>query len=257
VRLLVTRPEPDAERTAAALRHAGHQVDLAALLRIETIADAQLGTGPWSALAVTSANALRAIASHPRRADLEGLRVFAVGRRTAAAARAAGFADVVAAGGDVQAMAQRLREWAQGEQGEHGEQDESNGEQEGRERDPLLYLAGQDRSGDLAGDLAAAGHRVRTVAVYRAIKADRFPPAIDAALAAGQIEGVLHFSRRSAEAYVDCARAAALLERALVPVHYCVSRQIAEPLAAAGAKDVRIAAVPHERALIELIGSQA
>jgi uroporphyrinogen-III synthase len=248
VRLLITRPEPDAERTAAALRQEGHQVDLAALLRIETIADAQLGSGPWSALAVTSANALRAVASHPRRADLKGLRVFAVGRRTAAAARAAGFPDVVAAGGDVQELAQRLREWAQ------GEQDETNGEhRKGRERDPLLYLAGQDRS----GDLAAAGQRVRTVAVYRAIKAERFPPAIDAALAAGQIEGVLHFSRRSAEAYVDCARAAALLERALMPVHYCVSRQIAEPLVAAGAKDVRIAAVPQERALIDLIGSQA
>jgi uroporphyrinogen-III synthase len=248
VRLLITRPEPDAERTAAALRQEGHQVDLAALLRIETIADAQLGSGPWSALAVTSANALRAVASHPRRADLKGLRVFAVGRRTAAAARAAGFPDVVAAGGDVQELAQRLREWAQ------GEQDETKGDhRKGRERDPLLYLAGQDRS----GDLAAAGQRVRTVAVYRAIKAERFPPAIDAALAAGQIEGVLHFSRRSAEAYVDCARAAALLERALMPVHYCVSRQIAEPLVAAGAKDVRIAAVPQERALIDLIGSQA
>jgi uroporphyrinogen-III synthase len=255
VRLLITRPEPDAERTAAALRQEGHQVDLAALLRIETIADAQLGSGPWSALAVTSANALRAVASHPRRADLKGLRVFAVGRRTAAAARAAGFPDVVAAGGDVQELAQRLREWAQGEQdetnGEHGEH------RKGREGDPLLYLAGQDRSGDLAGDLAAVGQRVCTVAVYRAVKANRFPPAIDAALAAGQIEGVLHFSRRSAEAYVDCARAAALLERALVPVHYCVSRQIAEPLVAAGAKDVRIAAVPQERALIDLIGSQA
>jgi uroporphyrinogen-III synthase len=258
VRLLVTRPEPDAERTAAALRHAGHQVDVAALLLIETIADAQLGSGPWSALAVTSANALRAVASHPRCADLKGLRVFAVGRRTAAAARAAGFADVVAAGGDVQELARRLREWAQEEQ---GEQDEGNGDQgehrKSRERGPLLYLAGQDRSGDLAGDLAAAGHSVSTVAVYRAVKADRFPPAIDAALAAGQIEGVLHFSRRSAEAYVNCARAAALLERALVPVHYCVSRQIAEPLVAAGAKDLRIAAVPQESALIDLIGSQA
>ena len=255
MRLLVTRPEPDAERTAAALRHAGHRVDLAALLRIETIADVQLGSGPWSALAVTSANAVRAVASHPRRTDLTRLRVFAVGRRTAAAARAAGFPDVVAAGGDVRELAQRLREWAQ------GEQDETNGEQvehrKGRERDPLLYLAGQDRSGDLAGDLAAAGQRVHIVAVYRAIKADRFPPAIDAALAARQIDGVLHFSRRSAEAYVDCARAAALLERALVPVHYCVSRQIAEPLVVAGAKDVRIAAVAQERALIGLIGAQA
>jgi uroporphyrinogen-III synthase len=243
VRLLVTRPEPDAERTAAVLRQAGHQVEIAALLRIEATVDAALGNGPWSALVVTSVNALRAVESHPRRAELMGLRVFAVGRRTAAAARAAGFSDVAAAGGDVQELAQCLRAWAQDEMRDG--------------RDPLLYLAGQDRSGDLAGELAADGLRVHAVTVYRAVKAEGFPPAVAAALAAGQIDGVLHFSRRSAEAYLGCARAAGLTERALAPSHYCVSRQVAEPLMVAGAKNLRIATAPEERALIDLIDSGA
>ena len=35
----------------------------------------------------------------------------------------------------------------------------------------ILYLAGEDRAGDLAGALAAAGHPVRTVEVYRAVAA--------------------------------------------------------------------------------------
>jgi uroporphyrinogen-III synthase len=236
--LLVTRPEPDAERTAAALRRRGHQVELAALLRVEAIADAALGSGPWSALVVTSSNALHAVASHPRRAELMGLRLFAVGRRTAAAARAAGFGDVEAAGGNVQELTRRLREWAR---------------EMGAVRAPLLYLAGHDRSGDLAADLAADRVDVRTVTVYRAIKADAFPPATAAALAARQIDGVLHFSRRSAEAYIDCARAGPLLGPALGPAHYCVSRQVAEPLVAAGAKSICIASVPDESALIALI----
>jgi uroporphyrinogen-III synthase len=238
VRLLVTRPQPDGERTVAALRRRGHQVELAALLRVEAIADAALGSGPWSALVVTSANALHAVASHPRRAELMGLRLFAVGPRTAAVARAAGFGDVEAAGSNVQELTRRLREWAR---------------EMGAVRAPLLYLAGHDRSRDLAGDLAADRVSVRTVTVYRAIKADAFPAAIAAALASGQIDGVLHFSRRSAEAYIDCARAGALLGQALVPTHYCVSRQVAEPLAAAGATTIRITAVPEETALIDLI----
>jgi uroporphyrinogen-III synthase len=238
VRLLVTRPEPDAERTAAALRRQGHQVDIAALLRIESIADAEFGRGPWSALVVTSANALRAMEQHPRRPELLGLPLFAVGRRTAAAARAAGFLDVIAAGGNVQELAQQIRGWAQAEpQG----------------RDPLLYLAGQDRSGDLAGDLTVDGQIVATAVVYRAVKLDGFPPTTSAALAAGQIDGVLHFSRRSAQAYIDCARAAGILDRALAPVHFCLSDQIAEPLLAAGAKNIRIAVRPEESALIALI----
>jgi uroporphyrinogen-III synthase len=238
VRLLVTRPEPDAERTAAVLRQRGHEVIVAALLHIESIANAELGSGPWSAVVVTSANAIRAIKAHPRRPELAGLRLFAVGRRTATAARAAGFAEVIAAGGDTQELVRSI-----------GQSPECKGQ-------PLLYLAGEDRSGDLAGDLAAQGFVARTVVVYRAAKAKSFPPAIGAALAAGQIDGVLHFSRRSAEAYLDCATAAGLLARALRPSHYCLSGQIAEPLATAGAAHIRIAGRPEETVLIDLIAAE-
>jgi uroporphyrinogen-III synthase len=241
MRLLVTRPQPDAERTVAALVRRGHQVAQAALLRMEVIADAELGGGPWSAVVVSSANALRAVAAHPRRAALSRLPLFAVGRRTAAAARTAGFLEVTAAGGDVRELATCVREWARDDAG----------------RGPLLYLAGEDRSGDLAGALAADGRIVHTAVVYRAIKTDKFPPAAAAALAAGQIDGVLHFSRRSAEAYIDCARAAALHDQAVAVTHYCLSARIAEPLVGAGAKAIRIAVRPDEAALLDLIGAQA
>jgi uroporphyrinogen-III synthase len=239
VRLLVTRPEPDGERTAAALRGRAHDVVLAPLLRIETIQDAEIGGGPWSALVITSANAVHAIEAHARRAALSGLPVFAVGRRTAAAARAAGFSDVMAAGGNVRELAASICQRAR-----------PGGA-------PLLYLAGEDTSGDLAGDLAAQGLTARAVVVYRAVKAGRFPPAAGAALAAGEIEGVLHFSGRSAEAYIECARAAGLLDPALQPLHYCLSRQVAAPLLAAGAGRVRIAPHPDEAALLELVDSTA
>ena len=57
MRLLLTRPEPDAQRTAAALRAQGHDVIIAPLLRIEPAPDAEIGTGPWAAILITSANA--------------------------------------------------------------------------------------------------------------------------------------------------------------------------------------------------------
>ena len=60
-------------------------------------------------------------------------------------------------------------------------------------------------------------------------------------------------SRRSAQAFVDAARATDMFEAALRPVHYCLSTQVAEPLAAAGAADIRIAPSPAEAALIALI----
>jgi uroporphyrinogen-III synthase len=233
VRLLVTRPQPDGERTAAALRAAGHEVACAALMRIEPVPAPELGPGPWSGLVLTSANALRALEQHPRRATLLALPVFAVGRRSAAAARAAGFAAVTTAGSNVQDLVQHLRATPSG-------------------RAPLLYLAGEDRSGDLAAD----GVMVATVVVYRAVKLEKFPPALIATFTAGAIDGVLHFSRRSAQAYLDCARAARMQDRALAITHFCLSPQVAEPLLAAGATRVRIAARPDEAALIELVGAK-
>jgi hypothetical protein len=41
----------------------------------------------------------------------------------------------------------------------------------------------------------------------------------------------------------------------MAPTHFCLSDQVAEPLTAAGARTVRIAARPDEAALIALIGS--
>jgi uroporphyrinogen-III synthase len=73
-------------------------------------------------------------------------------------------------------------------------------------------------------------------------------------LAQRAIDGVLHFSARSAEAYLDCAARGGISDHALAPVHYCLSRQVAAPLSAAGAAAVQIAARPDEAALLELVG---
>src|SRR5687767_13366807 len=85
MRLLVTRPQPDGERTATELRAMGHEVTLAPLLRVEIVADAELGPGPWAGVLITSANGARAIAGHPLRADLTPLPLLAVGQASAAA----------------------------------------------------------------------------------------------------------------------------------------------------------------------------
>jgi uroporphyrinogen-III synthase len=235
VHLLVTRPEPDGERTAQALRVRGHAVVLAPLLRTEMIAF-DLPDRMFSAVVLTSANAARAIADHPRRAQLISLPAFTVGGRTAAAARVAGFRDVTSAAGDRSDLIDLLRT-----------QSDARGA-------PLLYLAGEDRAGELAGQLTFGGPPVHTAVVYRAVKATHFPAPVAAALAQGEIDGVLHFSARTAEAYLACSARDGLRDQALAPVHYCLSRQVAAPLSAAGAAAVRVAVRPDEASLLELVG---
>jgi uroporphyrinogen-III synthase len=231
VRLLVTRPGSDGARTAALLRARGHEVVLAPLLRIESV-DFELPDKAWSVVVMTSANAVRAVAHHPRRETITALEAFTVGRHTAEAARAAGFRTVHSADGDKDDLADLLGACL----GEHSA--------------PLLYLAGEER----AGDLAVGGAPIATVIAYRAVKAERFAPAVATALEEGALDGVLHFSRRSAQAYLDCAARAGILERALAPLQFCLSRQVAQPLAAVGAAAIRLAPQPDEAAMLDLVG---
>jgi uroporphyrinogen-III synthase len=232
MRLLVTRPEPDAARTAAALQNRGHRVLIAPLLHIEA-QDARLGLGPWAGVLATSANALRVMAGHRQKDEIAGLPLLTVGRHTAQAARACGFTDVSSADGDARALATLAADRFRGA------------------TTPLLYLAGENQASDLGAVLRGRGLQVRTVIVYTMRKVATLPEALLDALSEDRLDGVLHYSRRTAETYIDCADAVGLRRAALMPVHYCLSREVAVPLR--GADIVRIAPRPDETALLQMI----
>jgi uroporphyrinogen-III synthase len=234
MRLLVTRPDADGARTADALRLRGHSVLLTPLLRME-IVPAVWPDQDYAAVVLTSANAARAVQAHAQRGKLTLLPVFTVGPHTTEAAHKAGFSDVQCANGDKDDLAKLLST------------------RFGPDDPPILYLAGEDRAGEL--ELARSGAKVVTAVVYRMAKTQSFPAELISALSQRQIDGVLHFSRRSAEAYIQGAGAAGITNRALEPSHYCLSHQVAGPLAAAGAVGIQIAPRPNEAALIELLNS--
>jgi uroporphyrinogen-III synthase len=234
VRLLVTRAREDGERTAAALRARGHAALLAPLLHIEFLTPV-LPAGPFAAVLTTSANGARAVAEHPRVEELHSLPLLTVGTRSAEAARTAGFKKVMSADGDAKDLA-ALVEWRFAQSAA-----------------ALLYLAGEDRAADLSGALARHGFTVHTGIVYRAVAADRFPQEAAQALSARQIDGVLHYSARTAAAFVRCIAHAGLQQESARLMHFCLSEQVAAPLRAAGAQTVKIAARPEEPALLELI----
>jgi uroporphyrinogen-III synthase len=232
MRIVLTRPQEDSERTAAALRARGHEVLIAPLLQVEPVRT-DLATN-WGAVIITSANAAGALATHPSRDGLIKLPLYAVGKRSADAARQVGFIDIITAGGDLRDLLRIVS---------------------ARRPDakaPVLYLAGEDRSGDLIGDLAVCGIAAEMTVVYRAAAAP-FSFELIAVLKAGEIDAVLHFSRRSAENYLAGATQAGLAGQALAVRHLCLSAQIAEPLVEAGAARVVVAARPDEASLIALV----
>jgi len=235
--VLVTRPQPDDELTAHALRAKGFEVLLAPMLRFEQVAGHDDASGRYGAVIVTSASALRA--AEAGLAAIRSLPLFAVGERTAEAARAAGFRAVAVAEGNVAALRELIVASARAKKL--------------RKAHPLLYLAGADLAGDLAGELEAEGFHVVTRTTYRMVPVSRLPQHTIDAFAANTIEAVLHYSRRSARAFLDAARSAGVEITALALPQCCISDSVAAILREAGATQLAVARTSDENGLFEAL----
>src|SRR4051812_34412216 len=226
--VLVTRPLPDGETTAADLRTRGFEALAAPMLRFEPFAFKDEAEIPYGGIIVTSANAIRAVQSQLANSPLPKLPLFAVVERTAAAARAAGFDQIFSADGDAAALRDLIVETAKAKKL--------------KKKSPLLYLAGEELARDLAGDLREQGFAVVTHIAYRMVPAKSLPGEVVDGIAAGRIEAVLHYSRRSAQAFVEAARAGGVEISALALPQCCLSAQVAEIVREAGATQVTVAA---------------
>ncbi len=196
MRVLVTRPVEDADRTTEALAAAGHQAIASPLFTVERLPHA-LPREP-EAVVATSANAIRQadLAGFPRDKPL-----YAVGRATAEAAQAAGFRDVRSADGDAGDLAALLS------RGAHRR---------------LAYLAGRPRR-DAA--LLALGDDFSVVVVetYETRAVEALSQAAAAALAGGGLDAVLHFSPRAAAVFRALALEAGLGGQADRILHVFIS----------------------------------
>ena len=227
MRVLVTRPQAEAARTAQALRDLGHQPVLLPLTRIEAT-DAAIPAEPYDAVVATSANALcgrdvpESVLTRP---------FFAVGGRTAEAARAAGFADVRTGTGTAARLALRIVQ----DIGVAGR---------------VLFLAGCLRKPDLALALDEAGLRLIVVETYRAGAA----ALAETDWASAQpIEAVLHYSRASAERYAALALRMAKGVRDGGAAQLCLSADVAQGLSTLPHARIFIAEGPDELSLFALL----
>ena len=188
---------------------------------------------------MTSANALRALADHPAREALLKLAVFAVGQHTAEAARHVGFHNVVAAGGDAISLCDLIMNRVRAKVL--------------AKNATILYLAAADRSRDLAGELGSRGLNVVMVTSYRMAPVAQLPREVCDAFAAHQISAVLHYSRRSARAFLDAVRVGGVEISALAVPQCCISSTVASILREAGAPHVAVASNPAENAVLEAL----
>lgn len=240
MRVLITRPQLEAERTQAAL--AVHKIDsiLAPVIKIVTIDGPPPRLDDVQAIAVTSRNGVRALAARISRRDIP---VFAVGDATRDAALAAGFAPVQSADGDAKDLAALITAQLRPSSG------------------ALLHATGEDSADDLVDHLTRRGFAAARAVLYRAQIVAALPPAAVAALGDSSLDGVLLFSPRSASAFVTLTQAAGLAGTCGALTAFCLSPAVADALATpvpgSGARlawrRVAIAARPTQAALIDAV----
>ncbi len=237
--ILVTRPHPDDEATAAGLRARGFKVLLAPMLRFEPVAFHDDADADYGAVIVTSANGLRGIEPYLAGTRLLKLPLFAVGAHTASAAHRARFDNVIPADGDAAGLRDSVLASVKAKRL--------------KKASTLLYLAGADLARDLAGELGERGFTVVTHTTYRMVPVPSLPPDVCDAFAGSKVEAVLHYSRRSARAFLDAARSGGVEISALAIPQCCISGNVASVVRDAGATQVMVAASSDENALFELL----
>ena len=218
--VLLTRPAEENARIRAMLAPLGVRCLAWPLTRIVPLTERLEVPEGTEAILFTSANAVRAFAAA---SPVRGLPVLAVGDRTAAVARAEGFAQVASAGGDAADLARLARA-------------------SGHRR--FLHPRGRE-----AGALAVEGARVEAPAVYAAEPAGPPPEEVADAFAAGALGLVTVWSPRSGAILADWLAAARppLGGTALLGI----SEAAVAPLGRAGFARVLVADRPDAVAMAE------
>jgi len=176
--VLVTRPQPQADRFANALLHRyGDRVrPILSPLLAPVYLRPDLPPGNFGAVVLTSETGARAAA---RLLEQLPKRAYCVGDRTAQVARDLGF-DAISANGDVDDLLRLLQKWP-------GDS-------------PFLHLRGREAKGALAAHLGAQGIKAAEAVIYAQNPQALSPEAESVLLSGGDVVAPL-FSPRSARVF--------------------------------------------------------
>ncbi|MDH7802969.1 MULTISPECIES: uroporphyrinogen-III synthase [unclassified Rhizobium] len=240
MRIVVTRPLRSGEKTAAKLKALGHEPVFLPLFHPVHHGERAISalSEPLSAIAVTSAEALRALETfRDRLASHLSKPLFAVGEATAEAAETIGFENIFTAAGDAESLSGLVAEHRSFVTNE----------------EPLLYLAGTPRGVVFEDGLAAAGIPFRTVDCYEMQPSDLSENMVATALVEKTAEVVLLYSSEAARAFFRRASgekyAAVLASTQFV----CISRNVLSLVPEIFRANAVAAEEPSEAAMFELL----
>ncbi len=210
--ILITRPYPQAEHTAALVRQAGHIPIISPVITVEEAPDnreviARLAA--YDALIITSQMALRII----RRYNIPStMPLFLTGTVLAELAASYGFTNITHAQGDARSLLILMLDMPE------------------LRHKQLAYLHGNRQSTDIITPLQDAGAHVTGALVYHSQQAPSLTDEAIRSLRDGTMDAVLCYSAFSAQSLLALANQAALYPCLKIVDAYCLSPHIARTI---------------------------
>jgi uroporphyrinogen-III synthase len=236
--LLVLRPENSARTLIDKLVMLGAKVTHFPISQQQAV-DAPDLDGNYSGSILTSAYGVhffkKKVEAAPIMQSLYDLPLYAVGDKTAQKARDAGFKKVFSANGDGAALAKLIIEL-------HPKSDS-----------PMLYPCAKNRQFDMETALIAADIALNHWVLYETIYSQNLPDALIQDLTLNRIDGILHYSAKSAENFFYLLEKHALLNHINGVKHYVLSQEISHHIPAQFNATIEIAAKPNEHEILNLI----
>ena len=235
MRVLITRPEREATTLATALAERGHVPVIAPLFHLEILrpsADFATDMFECQAVLLSSANGARALAEA---SEQRGKPILAVGDTTASTAEGLGFASVISAAGDGDALAELVRRRLDPKAG------------------PLLHVSGVDIAQDFAASLAPDGFEVRRMALYSAREETELPDSARAAFQARALDAAMFFSPRASALFARLVQEAGLSGSLSNVTAIAISPAALQPLSALPFKATVAALHPTRQSVLDEI----
>jgi len=244
-RVLITRPEPAAHKTAAKLKKLGFEPVLVPLFKTVFLqSSVKLNAEEYAALVFSSRNAVAAIKADMNECAPEKvLPIYVVGRATAEAATAAGFRDVRIGMGTGRELAQLIA------------QDQAGGVLRVSPERPVLYLAGAERKPDFEVELWKSDIAVVISEIYRMDKISYSTDFLNSDILSPFPRFVLLYSANAARRFVEIFMTQTSVLADISVTAVCLSRQVAHVLPEALQRNARIANAPNEEELLESLSA--
>lgn len=236
MKILITRPEPDASDLAVKLVSRGYRVLTAPIVDVIQYKNNLINLEKISVVITSSKNGIRSLA---RVNNNRNICLYVVGKASKEEAERIGYTNIKAGPGDAIGLCKLISK----------KRSPSN--------DNLLYISGKHQSFDISSYLISKKFNIKTVILYEVRAKKRFPKKIIQAIENKEIDALLFYSPRVAEIFMKFIQEKNLVNQVKNFDVFCISAKVAKKIENIGCRRILIANSPDQKSIFSLLDSVA